>query len=92
MALNAGVRDNRPVEQRPDVLLFSSAPLDEPVEIVGDVTAELHVTRDNPNADLFVRLCDVDPPGDAGAGHATSATASSASPAPTRWPGPSAYP
>ena len=23
--------------------------------------AELHVTRDNPNADLFVRLCDVDP-------------------------------
>jgi putative CocE/NonD family hydrolase len=65
MALNAGVRDNRPVEQRPDVLLFSSEPLDEPVEIVGDVTAELHVTRDNPNADLFVRLCDVDPPGDA---------------------------
>jgi uncharacterized protein len=27
------------------------------------VTAELHVTRDNPNADLFVRLCDVDPRG-----------------------------
>ena len=27
------------------------------------MTAELHVTRDNPNADLFVRLCDVDPPG-----------------------------
>ena len=35
--------------------------LAEPVETVGDVTAELHVTRDNPNADL----CDVDPPGDA---------------------------
>ena len=33
--------------------------------MIGDVTAELHVTRDNPNADLFVRLCDVDPPGDA---------------------------
>ena len=60
LALNAGVRDNRAVEQRPDVLLFTSKPLDEPVEIVGDVTAELHVTRDNPNADLFVRLCDVD--------------------------------
>jgi uncharacterized protein len=65
LSLTAGVRDNRPVEQRPDVLLFTSAPLDEPVEIVGDVTAELRVTRDNPNADLFVRLCDVDPPGDA---------------------------
>jgi uncharacterized protein len=56
----AGVRDNRPVEQRPDVLVFTSAPLGQPVEIIGDVTAELQVTRDNPNADLFVRLCDVD--------------------------------
>ena len=63
LALNAGVRDNRAVEQRPDVLLFTSEPLAEPVEIVGDVAAELHVTRDNPNADLFVRLCDVDPRG-----------------------------
>jgi putative CocE/NonD family hydrolase len=60
ISLTAGVRDNRPVEQRPDVLVFSSEPLDEPVEVVGDVTAELRVTRDNPNADLFVRLCDVD--------------------------------
>ena len=60
LALNAGVRDNRPVEQRPDVLVFSSEPLDEPAEVIGDVIAELHVARDNPNADLFVRLCDVD--------------------------------
>ena len=65
LALNAGIRDNRAVEQRPDVLVFSSEPLGEPIEVIGDVTAELHVTRDNPNADLFVRLCDVDPPGDA---------------------------
>ena len=56
----AGVRDNRTVEQRPDVLVFTSEPLEEPVEVIGDVTAELRVTRDNPNADLFVRLCDVD--------------------------------
>ena len=60
LAVNAGVRDNRAVEQRPDVLVFTSEPLGEPVEIVGDVAAELYVTRDNPNADLFVRLCDVD--------------------------------
>ena len=65
LSVTAGVRDNRPVEQRPDVLVFTSEPLDEPLEVVGDVVAELHVTRDNPNADLFVRLCDVDPPGDA---------------------------
>jgi uncharacterized protein len=63
LSLSAGVRDNQAVEQRSDVLVFSSEPLDEPVEIIGHVTAELHVTRDNPNADLFVRLCDVDPRG-----------------------------
>jgi len=60
MALNAGSRDNGVVERRLDVLVFSSDPLDEPVEVIGDVAAELSVTRDNPHADLFVRLCDVD--------------------------------
>ena len=60
---DAGTRDNRAVEQRPDVLVFSSEPLVEPVEIIGDVAVELSVTRDNPYADLFVRLCDVDPRG-----------------------------
>ena len=35
LALNAGVRDNRPVEKRPDVLLFTSEPLDQPVEVIG---------------------------------------------------------
>jgi uncharacterized protein len=63
MAPDAGARDNRAVEQRPDVLLFSSEPLDQPVEIMGEVAAELSVTRDNPHADLFVRLCDVSPRG-----------------------------
>ena len=63
MAVNAGSRDNRSVELRLDVLVFSSDPLDEPVEVIGEVAAELSVTRDNPHADLFVRLCDVDPRG-----------------------------
>jgi putative CocE/NonD family hydrolase len=60
MAVRAGSRDNRAVERRLDVLVFSSEPLDEPVEVIGEVTAELSVTRDNPYADVFVRLCDVD--------------------------------
>jgi putative CocE/NonD family hydrolase len=63
LSMTAGTRDNRAVEQRPDVLVFSSEPLIEPVEVVGDVAVELSVTRDNPYADLFVRLCDVDPRG-----------------------------
>jgi uncharacterized protein len=60
MSPRAGTRDNRPVEQRPDVLVYTSAALAEPVEITGEVTAVIEVTRDNPHADLFVRLCDVD--------------------------------
>jgi len=63
MATNAGSRDNQAVERRLDVLVFSSDPLDEPLEVIGEVAAELSVTRDNPYADLFVRLCDVDPRG-----------------------------
>ena len=63
LAVTGGSRDNRAVERRLDVLVFSSEPLDEPVEVVGEVAAELSVTRDNPYADLFVRLCDVDPRG-----------------------------
>jgi uncharacterized protein len=63
MAMRAGSLDNRAVERRLDVLVFSSEPLDEPVEVIGEVAAELSVTRDNPYADVFVRLCDVDPRG-----------------------------
>jgi putative CocE/NonD family hydrolase len=63
LAMSAGTRDNRAVEQRTDVLVFSSEPLSEPIEIIGEVAVELSVTRDNPYADLFVRLCDVDPRG-----------------------------
>ena len=43
--------------------VFSSEPLTEPVEVLGEVAAELSVARDNRHADLFVRLCDVDPKG-----------------------------
>jgi uncharacterized protein len=63
LSVHAGSRDNRAVERRPDVLVFSSGPLAEPAEVIGEVAAELSVTRDNPYADLFARLCDVDPRG-----------------------------
>jgi uncharacterized protein len=63
MTPSAGVRDNRALEARADVLVFTSEPLPGPVEILGEVAAELSVARDNPHADLFVRLCDVDEKG-----------------------------
>ena len=63
MALEGGVQDNAPVEARADVLVFSSAPLEGPLEIRGRPAVTLHVTTDNPHVDLFCRLCDVDPKG-----------------------------
>jgi putative CocE/NonD family hydrolase len=63
LSVRAGSRDNRAVERRPDVLVFSSDPLAEAAEVTGEVSVELSVTRDNPYADLFARLCDVDPRG-----------------------------
>jgi hypothetical protein len=54
------VTDNQGLERRPDVVVFTSERLRENLEIAGEITAEISVVRDNPHADLFVRLCDVD--------------------------------
>lgn len=56
----AGVRDNRPLEARPDVLTFTSAPLAADLDVAGTPVVELALAVDNPYADVFLRLCDVD--------------------------------
>lgn len=58
-----GPMDQRPIEKRPDVLLFTSAPLAEPVEVTGRITAKLSIASDCPDTDFTVKLCDVDPEG-----------------------------
>jgi uncharacterized protein len=63
MALSGGAQDNRKLEARDDVLVFTTEPLTRAVDVRGTPTVELHVTSDNANHDLFVRLCDVDPRG-----------------------------
>jgi putative CocE/NonD family hydrolase len=63
MALSGGAQDNRKLEARDDVLVFTTEPLTSAVEVRGAPTVELHVASDNANADLFVRICDVDPRG-----------------------------
>jgi uncharacterized protein len=59
----AGRRDNRRLEARPDVLVYTGAPLLEPLEVVGPVRALVRVRASLPNFDVFVRLCDVEPGG-----------------------------
>lgn len=64
LSRTAGPRDNAPLEARADVLLFTTEPLAAPVEVLGPVSAVLHVSiGDAVSADVFARLCDVDEAG-----------------------------
>ena len=62
-ALPAGPMDQQPVESRPDVLVFTSDELNEPLEVVGMVEARLFVSSDAPDTDFTVKLTDVFPDG-----------------------------
>ena len=59
----AGPVDNAPLEKRKDVLVYTSEPLFTPVTIMGQVRVTLYARASLPNADFFVRLCDVDEKG-----------------------------
>ncbi|MBN1189221.1 MAG: CocE/NonD family hydrolase [Dehalococcoidales bacterium] len=59
----AGSRDNRPLEARQDVLVYTSAALDRDLDLIGPVSATLYVRSSLENTDFFVRLCDVHPSG-----------------------------
>ena len=54
------VVDNRELEARPDVLTYTTAPLDAALEAIGPVSVELYVRSSGPNFDVFARVCDVD--------------------------------
>lgn len=57
------VLDNRELEARDDVLSFTSEPLGEDVEVIGPVSAELHVRASEQHFDVFARVCDILPSG-----------------------------
>jgi putative CocE/NonD family hydrolase len=57
--VHCGPRDNRALEQRADVLTYTSAPLDEPLVVTGPVTVQLFAGSSRPHTDFFARLCDV---------------------------------
>jgi putative CocE/NonD family hydrolase len=57
------VLDNRPLEARPDVVTYTTAPLPASFEAIGPVRVELYVRATSPYFDLFARVCDVDEQG-----------------------------
>jgi len=54
-----GAHDYRDLAQRTDLLTFESAQLAEDVRVVGAVAAELFLSCDAPDTDLWVKLYDV---------------------------------
>lgn len=55
--------DQRSIEARPDVLVYTSEPLERPLTFAGNARMELFVSADTPDADWVVKLVDVHPDG-----------------------------
>ncbi|HWZ58418.1 MAG TPA: CocE/NonD family hydrolase [Gemmatimonadaceae bacterium] len=61
--LLGGAMDQRTMEARPDVLVYTSAPLDHGMEVSGPITLTLYVSSDRKDTDFTVKLEDVYPDG-----------------------------
>ncbi|HEX6506829.1 MAG TPA: CocE/NonD family hydrolase [Chloroflexota bacterium] len=59
----AGPMDQRAVEKRRDVLVFTSEPLELDVEVCGRIRISLNAQSSAPSTDWVARLCDVHPDG-----------------------------
>lgn len=61
--LEPGPRDQRTVEDRSDVLVYSTAPLEQDVEVTGPVQLELFAKSSAVDTDFTAKLVDVAPDG-----------------------------
>lgn len=60
-----GPLDQRPLDGRKDILRFETAPLNEPVTAIGQVTVTLSASSSAPRTDFTAKLIDVWPTGEA---------------------------
>jgi len=58
-----GVQDQRQVETRQDVLVYTSAPMTIPLEVTGPIVVHLFVASSAPDTDFTAKLVDVRPDG-----------------------------
>jgi hypothetical protein len=63
LLIPAGSYDQREIEQRGDVLVFSSEPLTRPLEVTGRVRARLVVATSAADTDFTAKLTDIYPDG-----------------------------
>ena len=57
--------DRREIQQRPDVLVYTSDPLTEPLEVTGPITAVLYIASSAKDTDFTAAVSDVQPDGTA---------------------------
>jgi putative CocE/NonD family hydrolase len=62
-AVAGGAFDQRKIEERPDILVYSAEPLKEGVEVSGPIEVTLYVSSDAKDTDFTVKLIDVYPDG-----------------------------
>jgi putative CocE/NonD family hydrolase len=58
-----GPLDQRDIGDREDYLRFATPPLEEPIEVVGRIYADLYIDSDAPDTDFTAKLVDVYPDG-----------------------------
>lgn len=63
LGIHAGPKDQRLAESRPDVLVYSSDVLTQPLEVTGPLKLRLYAATTAPDTDFVARLCDVFPDG-----------------------------
>jgi len=63
MSTEAGPKDNRKLEARPDVLTFTTAPLIQDFRLIGYLKLYLYILSDLEYTDFVAPLCDVFPGG-----------------------------
>ncbi len=64
-AVAGGAFDQRKMEARPDILVYSTEPLKEAIELSGPIDVTLYVSSDAKDTDFTVKLIDVYPDGPA---------------------------
>jgi hypothetical protein len=63
LVIPMGVYDQRPVEERRDVLCYTSAPLPQALEITGPISVTLYAASSAPDTDFTAKLVAVRPDG-----------------------------
>jgi putative CocE/NonD family hydrolase len=63
LILPVGVQDQREVERRHDVLVYTGGVLEKPLEVTGPLTVVLYASSSAPDTDFTAKLVDVRPDG-----------------------------